>query len=71
MILPERIRDFMNKKLLLLGGSRYLIPVIKTAHKLGISVVTMDNLPDQPAHSHGDGYCNVSITDRQEVLKQV
>lgn len=60
----------MNKKLLLLGGSRYLIPVIKTAHKLGISVVTMDNLPDQPAHSHGDGYCNVSITDRQEVLKQ-
>ncbi len=27
------------KKLLLLGGSRYLIPVIEAAHKLGIYVI--------------------------------
>jgi len=31
-----------QKKLLLLGGIRYLVPVIKAAHDLGIYVITAD-----------------------------
>lgn len=37
------------KKLLLLGGSRYLLPVIRTAHKLGVYVITYDYLPNNIA----------------------
>lgn len=57
------------KKLMLLGGMRYLIPVIETAHKLGIYVITCDYLPDNIAHKYSDKYCNVSIIDKEAVLK--
>lgn len=57
------------KKLMLLGGMRYLIPVIETAHKLGIYVITCDYLPDNIAHKYSDEYCNVSIIDKETVLK--
>ena len=35
----------MSKTLLLLGGARYALPVIKAAHELGAEVVTCDYLP--------------------------
>jgi len=38
------------KKLMLLGGIRYLLPVIEAAHKLGVYVITADYLPDNIAH---------------------
>ena len=56
------------KKLMLLGGMRYLIPVIEAAHKLGIQVITADYLPDNIAHKYSDEYCNVSIIDKEAVL---
>lgn len=56
------------KKLMLLGGMRYLIPVIETAHKFGIYVITCDYLPDNIAHKYSDEYCNVSIIDKKAVL---
>ena len=56
------------KKLMLLGGSQYLLPVIKAAHDLGIHVITCDYLPDNIAHKHSDEYCNVSVVDQEEVL---
>ena len=34
------------KKLLLLGGLRYLIPVIEAAHRQGYYVITCDYLPN-------------------------
>lgn len=58
-----------QKKLMLLGGLRYLIPVIEAAHKLGIYVITCDYLPDNIAHKYSDEYCNVSIVDKKAVLK--
>lgn len=58
-----------QKKLMLLGGLRYLIPVIEAAHKLGIYVITCDYLPDNIAHKYSDEYCNVSIVDKEAVLK--
>lgn len=57
------------KKLMLLGGSRYILPVIKAAHELGIYVITCDYLPDNIAHKYSDEYCNVSIIDKDAVLK--
>ena len=56
------------KKLLILGGSRYIIPVIETAHRLGIYVITSDYLPDNYAHKFSDEYCNVSVIDKDVVL---
>lgn len=54
---------------MILGGSRYAIPVIETAHKLGIYVITCDYLPDNVAHKYSDEYCNVSIIDKEAVLQ--
>ena len=58
-----------QKKLMLLGGIRYLLPVIDAAHKLGAYVITADYLPDNIAHKFSDEYVNVSIIDRDAVLK--
>ena len=57
-----------RKKLLLLGGSRYLLPVIKAAHDLGVYVITCDYLPYNYAHQFADEYHNVSIIDKEAVL---
>ena len=53
---------------MLLGGLRYLLPVIKEAHKLGLHVITCDYLPDNIAHKYSDEYHNVSIIDKDAVL---
>lgn len=58
-----------QKKLMLLGGIRYLLPVIKSAHEQGYYVITADYLPDNIAHKYSDEYVNVSIIDRDAVLK--
>lgn len=58
-----------QKKLMLLGGLRYLLPVIEAAHKLGIYVITCDYLPDNIAHKYSDEYHNVSIVDKDAVLE--
>ncbi len=57
------------KKLMILGGSRYALPVIKAAHALGAYVITADYLPDNIAHQYSDEYCNVSITDKEATLE--
>lgn len=57
-----------QKKLTLLGGLRYLIPVIEAAHRLGIYVITCDYLPDNVAHKYSDEYHNISIIDKEAVL---
>lgn len=57
-----------QKKIMLLGGLRYLLPVIEAAHKLGYYVITCDYLPDNIAHKYSDEYVNVSIIDKEAVL---
>lgn len=54
---------------MILGGSRYALPVIEAAHKLGIYVITCDYLPDNIAHKYSDEYCNVSIIDKEKTLE--
>lgn len=57
-----------QKKIMLLGGLRYLKPVIDVAHKQGYYVITADYLPNNIAHKWSDEYCNVSIIDKEAVL---
>lgn len=54
---------------MLLGGIRYLLPVINAAHEQGYYVITADYLPDNIAHKYSDEYVNVSIIDKEGVLK--
>ena len=58
-----------QKKLMLLGGIRYLLPVIKAAHEQGYYVITADYMPDNIAHKYSDEYANVNIVDKEAVLK--
>lgn len=55
-------------KLLLLGGTSILIPVIKKAHELGIYVITCDYIPNNVAHKYSDEYHNISVVDQEAVL---
>lgn len=57
------------KKLMLLGGLRYLLPVIEAAHQQGYYVITCDYLPHNIAHKYSDEYVDVSIVDKEAVLK--
>ena len=57
-----------QKRLMLLGGIRYLLPVIKAAHEQGYYVITADYLPDNIAHKFSDEYVNVNVVDKDAVL---
>lgn len=56
------------KKVLILGGSRYILPVIEAIHELGYYAITCDYLPDNIAHKYSDEYHNVSIIDKDSVF---
>lgn len=57
------------KKLMILGGTRFVLPAIEAAHQLGAHVITCDYLPGNYAHRFSDQYCNVSTIDCEAVLK--
>lgn len=57
------------KKVLLLGGSHFQVPSVKTAKSMGYYTITCDYLPDNPGHKFADEYHNVSTTDREAVLE--
>lgn len=65
-----RIGMKMKPRLMLLGGIRYLLPVIQKAQAMGVEVITADYLPDNIAHKYSDSYVNVSILDREAVLEK-
>lgn len=55
-----------QKKLMLLGGIRYLLPAIEVAHKHDAYVITVDYLPNNIAHKYSDEYHNVSILEKDK-----
>ena len=57
------------KKLMLLGGTRGLLPVIKSAHERDLYVITCDYLPNNIAHKFSDEYVNIDVTDKELVLE--
>ena len=57
------------KRLLILGGDHFTIPVVEAAHQQGYYVITCDYLPDNVAHKHSDEFINFSTTDKEGILK--
>jgi carbamoylphosphate synthase large subunit len=57
------------KRLLILGGTHFQIPVIEYAKLQGHYVITCDYLPENPGHALADEYYNISTTDVEGVLK--
>jgi biotin carboxylase len=56
------------KKLLVLGGDHFAIPVVNAAHEQGYYVITCDYLPDNVAHKYSDEFVNFSTTDKKGIL---
>ncbi|KAA6338327.1 L-arginine-specific L-amino acid ligase [termite gut metagenome] len=59
----------MPKKILLLGGTHFQIPSVKTAKRMGYYTITCDYSPNNPGHKFADEYHNVSTTDKEAVLQ--
>jgi biotin carboxylase len=57
------------KKILILGGTYFQIPVIEYAKSQGYHVITCDYLPNNPGHKLSNEYHNVSTTDKEKVLQ--
>ena len=56
------------KKLLILGGDHFAIPVVEAAKQQGYHVITCDYLPDNVAHKYSDEFANFSTTDKEGIL---
>ena len=52
---------------MLLGGTRGLLPVIKSAHEHELYVITCDYLPNNIAHKFSDEYVNIDVTNKKLV----
>lgn len=57
------------KKIISLGGNFYQMTAVKAAKKMGIYVIDVDYLPDNPAHRYADEYYNISITEKEQILE--
>lgn len=57
------------KKIMMLGGNYFQMTATKAAKDLGHYVISVDYLPDNPAHKLADEYHNVSTVDKEAVLK--
>ena len=57
------------KRLLILGGDHFAVPVVKAAKKQGYYVITCDYLPDNVAHKYSDEFVNFSTTDKEGILE--
>ena len=53
----------------MLGGNYFQMTATKAAKDLGYHVISVDYLPDNPAHKIADEYYNVSTVDKDKVLE--
>ncbi|MCI8991549.1 MAG: ATP-grasp domain-containing protein [Eubacterium sp.] len=56
------------KTLMSLGGNYFQMTVVKAAKRLGVHVIDVDYLENNPAHKYADEYYNISTLDREAVL---
>ncbi|MCC6745699.1 MAG: ATP-grasp domain-containing protein [Acidobacteria bacterium] len=59
----------MPRTVLVLAASVYQLDAIRTARRLGLRVVTVDNRPSNPGHALADAHANVDTTDFGGVLE--
>jgi biotin carboxylase len=57
------------KKIIMLGGSHFQVPSIRTAVAMGYYVISCDYLPGNPGHKFAHEYYNISTTDKEAVLE--
>lgn len=43
------MREFENKKLLILGGNPETVPLVEVAHSMGVKTIVASSVPDEPA----------------------
>lgn len=58
------------KKIMMLGGNYFQMTATLAAKQLGYHVISVDYLPDNPAHKYADEYYNISTVDKEAVLKK-
>lgn len=59
----------MQKKVLMLGGNYFQMTATLAAKALGCYVISVDYLPENPAHKYADEYHNISTIDKEAILK--
>ena len=57
------------KKLISLGGNFFQKTIVKAAKEMGVYVIDVDYIPNNPAHKLADEYYNISTLDRDKVLQ--
>lgn len=57
------------KKVMMLGGNYFQMTATKAAKELGCYVISVDYIPDNPAHKLADEYHNISTVDKEAVLE--
>lgn len=69
---PERelLPGQKKKKIMMLGGNFFQMTATIAAKKAGYHVISVDYLPDNPAHRYADEYYNISTLDREKVLEK-
>ena len=60
---------YNNKKLLILGGSEFQIPLVLKAKELGIITYIVDINSDAPALKYADYSYQLSVKNKEEILK--
>lgn len=57
-----------QKRVLLLGGNLVQQTATLAAKSLGYYIISVDYLPDNPAHKYADEYHNISTLDQERIL---
>ena len=60
----------LKKKIMLLGGNYFQMTATLAAKAAGYHVISVDYMPDNPAHAYADEYYNISTTDKEAVLQK-
>lgn len=59
----------MNKRILVLGGSPFQLPLVRASHELGYQVVLCDMRPECPGALEADKAYQVNYLDKEAVLQ--
>lgn len=59
----------MNKKILIFPASTYQLPFIEKAIEMGLYVITLDNVPNNPGHVIAHKSYNISTTNDKEIIE--
>lgn len=69
MSLQQKNIAKMQRRLLVLGASRYQLPAIQSAKARGLYVITADNIASNPGHLQADLTLDIDTTDQERMLK--